>query len=113
MEDWICEACNGPLTSLGVLGATEHARCLACGLDHNRPAQILRDEEGLSAEELADGLAQFDATFGNVILTRPGESLITTVQAARDEGSDEPDADLDWGNEHDSPSNDMKPRGRS
>lgn len=38
-NDWTCEACNGPLIPLGVLGRTEHARCRACGLDQSRPAQ--------------------------------------------------------------------------
>lgn len=44
MEDWICETCNGPLESLGVLGGREHARCRACGLDHNRAVEPPDDD---------------------------------------------------------------------
>lgn len=108
MSNWICRTCNQTVVAMGVLGQREHGRCRGCGIDQNRSAtptlpdledQILRDEEeaGLTAEELADGQAQFDAFFPNAIVTRPGESLIATVQAARDE--EEPFA------------NDMKPRG--
>lgn len=56
MTDWICEACNGPLVSLGVLGAREHGRCRFCALDHSRPAQ-----------DPDEGSDEPDA-----ILTRPG-----------------------------------------
>jgi hypothetical protein len=87
--DWICEACNGPLVSLGVLGRTEHARCRLCGLDHNRPVAVDEgsDEPDLDQEAL-------NPLFQSPILTRPGESLIDTIQEARDEDFN----------------NDMKPR---
>lgn len=63
--------------------------------------QILRDEEaaGLSPEELADGQAQFDATF-RPIVTRPGESLIDTVREAREADEEE--------GQFEAPNNDMK-----
>lgn len=92
--DWICEACNGPIIPLGQLGTREHGRCRLCALDHNRPAQLDPEEGDLTEEEIAAGLAQFNDLFGNPILTRPGESLIETVQEARDEDFN----------------NDMKPR---
>lgn len=102
---WICQACNQNVESMGVLGLCEHGRCRGCGLMASRTGsvpdpidpedQILRDEEGLTPEELADGMAQFNDRFP--IVTRPGESLIETVEAAREE--DELFA------------NDMKPRG--
>lgn len=88
---WICEACNGPLELLGVLGAREHARCRLCGLDHNRPVAVDGEDVGPSEADSLD-LGQ------DAILTRPGESLIDTVQAAR-EADEEAFA------------NDMKPRG--
>lgn len=56
--------------------------------------QILRDEEeaGLTEEELAAGQAGFDAHFP--IVTRPGESLIDTVEAARQADAEQFSNDL-------------------
>lgn len=97
--DWTCYVCGGPVLPMGHLGNRDHGRCRNCSADQSRlnpEDQILRDEEGLTAEELAAGQAGFDAFFP--ILTRPGESLIDTVQAARDLDEEEPF------------NNDMKPR---
>jgi hypothetical protein len=72
-------------------------------MENEKPAkldpedQILRDEEGLTPEELADGQAQFNAFFP--IVTRPGESLIDTVHEARQ---------AEEGDEFEAYNNDMK-----
>jgi hypothetical protein len=42
MDDWTCLACNGEVTSMGVLGNREHGRCRACGADQSRTVKILR-----------------------------------------------------------------------
>jgi len=43
---------------------------------------VEEEEEGLTPEELADGMAQFDFTF-QPIITRPGENLIERVEEER------------------------------
>jgi hypothetical protein len=80
MSDWICEACNGPLVLIGVLGQREHARCRACGLDHNRPHE---EAEYLTEEDLENGRAQFNLFFPPIV-TRPGDDIIKRVEEERD-----------------------------
>ncbi len=88
IETWFCLACNsGEVFHMGFLGLREHGRCRDCGADQSRLVQLDPEDQILRDEEIANG-----------ILTRPGESLIDTVQAARDE------------DEHEAFNNDMKPR---
>lgn len=98
MIDWICEACNGPLELLGVLGAREHARCRACGLDHNRPVAVDGEDVGPPEPDEGSDEPSFEQEAQNPILTRPGDDIIETVRAAREADEEEPYA------------NDMKPR---
>ena len=100
--DWTCYCCGGPVLPMGALGNRDHGRCRNCGADQSRlnpEDQILRDEEeaGLTAEELEAGQAGFNLTFPPIV-TRPGQSLIDTVQEAR------------YNDEDESFNNDMKPR---
>lgn len=45
MEDWNCNACNGPVRVMGTLGSKLHGRCENCGLDDSREAPDDEDDE--------------------------------------------------------------------
>jgi rubredoxin len=78
-DSWMCEACNGPLVLIGVLGSREHARCRMCGLDHNRA--VVELDEGSDEPDVDVEIAA--GAFDDAILTRPGEDIIARVEEER------------------------------
>ncbi len=73
MTDWTCQACNGPIVPLGVLGTREHGRCRLCGLNHSRPVAVDGDDVGPAQIDPEDLILRDEEgeTFNNDWKPRP------------------------------------------